>query len=255
MSLNKQIESAISKGYSENEIVDAVINAISPSLHLKSYLESIKKLSLEQLRQTLRSHYCEKTASEIYQELTNVVQEPSETPLSFLMRALKLRQQIIIASEENNSKIKYDESLIKRIFLHTFETGLADESIRTRLRPFLRETDVSDEVLILTAVEEKPTMDCKSQQNKTKQDTLRASIEALRSDFVQFKQSFNPGDAKPQRRQARPPSASESCKEANTAEKCDHCFVCGSDEHFARGCKKRSTRSGNRGQLRRRDNV
>eukprot|EP00794_Sanderia_malayensis_P005799 gene5799-6497_t len=91
--------------------------------------------------------------------------------------------------------------------------------------------------------------------NKTKQDTLRASIEALRSDFVQFKQSFNPGDAKPQRRQARPPSACESCKEANTAEKCDHCFVCGSDEHFARGCKKRSTRSGNRGQLRRRDNV
>eukprot|EP00794_Sanderia_malayensis_P013054 gene13054-14397_t len=55
-------------------------------------------------------------------------------------------------------------------------------------------------------------MDCKSQQSKTKQDTLRASIEALRSDFVQFKQSFNPG------------------------------------------CKKRSTRSGNRGQLRRWDN-
>ena len=289
LSLNKQIESAISRGYSENEIVDAVINAISPSLHLKSYLESIKKLSLEQLRQTLRSHYCEKTASEIYQELTNVVQEPSETPLSFLMRALKLRQQIIIASEENNSKIKYDESLINSVFLHTVETGLADENIRTRLRPFLRETDVSDEVLIreinvamtseherqsklaarkrtlktnspasvfsVTAAEEKPTTDSKSQQNKTKQDTLRASIEALRSDFVQFKQSFNPGEAKPQHRQARPPSTCESCKKANNPEKCDHCFVCGSDEHFARGCKKRSTRSGNRGQLRRRDNV
>ena len=91
LSISKQIESAISRGYSKNEIVDSVINAISPSLRLKSYLESIKKLSLEQLRQTLRSHYCETTASEIYQELTNVVQEPSETPLSFLMTALKLR--------------------------------------------------------------------------------------------------------------------------------------------------------------------
>ena len=30
--LNKQIESAIAKGYSEAEIVDAVINAVSPSL-------------------------------------------------------------------------------------------------------------------------------------------------------------------------------------------------------------------------------
>eukprot|EP00794_Sanderia_malayensis_P004053 gene4053-4604_t len=136
------------RGYSESEIVDAVINAISPCLHLKSYLESIKKLSLEQLRQTLRSQYCEETASEIYRELTNVVQEPSETLLSFLMRALKLCQQIIIASEENNSKIKYEESSINSVFLHTVETGLADENIRTRLRPFLLETDVSDEVLI-----------------------------------------------------------------------------------------------------------
>eukprot|EP00794_Sanderia_malayensis_P021210 gene21210-23294_t len=289
LSLNKQIESAISKGYSENEIVDAVINAISPCLHLKSYLESIKKLSLEQLRQTLRSQYCEKTASEIYQELTNVVQELFEILLSFLMRALKLCQQIIIASEENNSKIKYEESSINSVSLHTVETGLADENIRTRLHPFLLETDVSDKVLIreinfamtseherqgklapcklilktnspasvsaVTAVEEKPTMDGKSQQDKAKQDTLTASIEALRSDFVQLKQSFNPGDAEPQQCQARPPSACESCKKANTAEKCDHCFVCGSDEHFARGWKKRSTRSENRGQLRRRDNV
>ena len=56
----------------------------------------------------------------------------------------------------------------------------------------------------VTTAEEKPTTDSKSQQNKTKQDTLRASIEALRSDFVQFKQSLNPGEAKPQHRQHDP---------------------------------------------------
>ena len=58
-SLNKQIESAIERGYPEREIIDGIINAVSPSLHLKSYLESIKSLSLAQLRQILRSHYCE----------------------------------------------------------------------------------------------------------------------------------------------------------------------------------------------------
>lgn len=62
--LNKQKESAVSKGHSETEVVDAVINAVSPSLHLRAYLEGIKSLSLGDLRQILRSHYCEKSTTE-----------------------------------------------------------------------------------------------------------------------------------------------------------------------------------------------
>ena len=45
--LNKQIENAVAKGYLETEIVDAVINAVSPSLHLRAYLEGIKGLEFE----------------------------------------------------------------------------------------------------------------------------------------------------------------------------------------------------------------
>ena len=44
--LNKQIESGLAKGYSERDIIDGVIQAISPALHLKSYLESKKHLNL-----------------------------------------------------------------------------------------------------------------------------------------------------------------------------------------------------------------
>ena len=84
-SLTKRIDSAIEKSYPEREIVDAVINAISPQLHFKLYLEGMKSLSLQELRQILRSHYCEKSATEAYQELTNVVQEPNEAALNFLM--------------------------------------------------------------------------------------------------------------------------------------------------------------------------
>ena len=43
--LNKQIESGLAKGYSERDIIDGVIQAISPALHLKSYLESKKSLT------------------------------------------------------------------------------------------------------------------------------------------------------------------------------------------------------------------
>ena len=34
------------------------------------------------------------------------------------------------------------------MFLHAVDTGLQDEAIRTRLRPFLQNTDVQDEDLI-----------------------------------------------------------------------------------------------------------
>ena len=90
-SLNKQIESALQRGYSETDIVDGVINSVAPTLHLRSYLESIQSLSLSQLGIILRSHYCEKSASEAYIELANCAQEANETSLNFVMRALKLR--------------------------------------------------------------------------------------------------------------------------------------------------------------------
>ena len=128
-SLNKQIDSAIDRGFPESEIVDAVINAVSPQLHLRSYLEGMKNLKLQELRQILRSHYCEKSATEAYQELTNIVQQPNETPINCLMRALRTRQQILLASEEKQSRIRYDASLIQNVFINAVETGLADDAI------------------------------------------------------------------------------------------------------------------------------
>ena len=44
MSLIKQIDSGIGKGYEEHEIIDGVIQAIMPSMKLRSYLETLKGL-------------------------------------------------------------------------------------------------------------------------------------------------------------------------------------------------------------------
>ena len=41
VSLVRQIESALSKGYPEAEVTDAIIRAITPSMRLRSYLETI----------------------------------------------------------------------------------------------------------------------------------------------------------------------------------------------------------------------
>ena len=52
------------------------------------------------------------------------------------------------SSEEPGSTIKYDQNLVQSVFINTIETGLIDESIRTRLRPILQQQNLPDEQLI-----------------------------------------------------------------------------------------------------------
>jgi hypothetical protein len=59
VSRTHQIDSGLKRGYSENEIVDAVIRAISLHSSLRSYVETLKDLSLPKLRKILRVHYRE----------------------------------------------------------------------------------------------------------------------------------------------------------------------------------------------------
>ncbi len=129
-------------------MIDVVIRAITPSMQLRSYLETISNLTLPRLRAILRSHFQEKCATELYQQLTTIVQAPDESPQSFLIRALDLRQKVLFASKEAGVKIKYDESLVQGLFLHSLETGLHHEAVRSKLRPFLQQSEVTDELLI-----------------------------------------------------------------------------------------------------------
>ena len=71
--------------------IDAVIRAISPSLKLTPQLEKMKEVTLSKLRQMLRAHYKQKSATELYQEHATMCQLPQETPKDFLIGALDLR--------------------------------------------------------------------------------------------------------------------------------------------------------------------
>lgn len=98
-SLEHQIENGLKKGYTDAEIVEAVIRAVSPGVKLRSYLEGKTDLTLATLRHILRAHYAEKDATDLYQQLTKAVQSPSETALDFVVRVLDLRQRVLNASE------------------------------------------------------------------------------------------------------------------------------------------------------------
>ena len=115
-SLSWQIENALEKGYSEKEVVGAIIKAIKPGLQLRSYIETLQDVKLPRLRQILRSHYREKSGTQLYQELAPICQGPKETPDAFLLRALDLRQKILFASQEADTNLKYDPSLVQGLF-------------------------------------------------------------------------------------------------------------------------------------------
>jgi hypothetical protein len=81
VSLTHQIDSDVKRKYSEHEIVDAVIRAISLHSSLRSYVETLHDVSLPKLRKILRVHYREKSASELYQQLATIFSNPRK-PLS-----------------------------------------------------------------------------------------------------------------------------------------------------------------------------
>ena len=251
--------SALNKNYEEKEIVDAISNAVSPTLKLRSYLESIKQLGLGEVRQILRSHYREKSATEAYQALTNMVQEPSESPLDFLMRGLKLRQHILLASQETDSKIPYDQSLLENVFLNALETGPANETIRNRMRPIFQSSGLTDEKLIreintavtaesermnrfvapkrsvkaaqtafiaISNVSHKTTPPIPEEQKAEKSNPLIASLDAVKADIAMIKQSINVSkeNKNASRRTIRSQFVCEDCITIQIRDQCDHCF-------------------------------
>ena len=300
VSLIRQIDTGLEKAYKEREIIDGVIRAISPSLKLRSYLETMKELTLPKLRQMLRAHYKQKSGTELYQELTTMCQSPKETPQDFLIRALDIRQQVLFASQAGSGTVKYEPSLVHPLFLHAVETGLQDEAVRNKLRPFLQKAEITDEELmeqinvavseeserrgklgasnyknlrvnVLEADGEKvePGGQRQSQKAGTKKepkpdrpDRLMVTLEAVQSDIAVLKEALGSQNA-PERERARYTypydnqrrRLCEACQRANQYF-CDHCFRCGSSDHFARGCRRGvagTTHQGNGRRLQPRD--
>ena len=87
--LIRQLNAAMSNGYTEAEVVDGFIKAMVPGCAMRSYLETttIDELTLPKLRHILQSHYKEKSATELFQDLMNIVQGRREDTQAFLMCA------------------------------------------------------------------------------------------------------------------------------------------------------------------------
>ena len=95
-----QIGAGITKGYTEHDIVMAVVESISPELPIRGYLEALQGVTLSKVKQIMRAHFKEMSSTELCQSLVNMAQLPDENPRQFLMRALNVRQRILINAED-----------------------------------------------------------------------------------------------------------------------------------------------------------
>ena len=268
VSLTRQVESGKSKGYTESEVIEAVIRAICPTLKLRSYVETMEGLTLKKLLQILKAHYKQKSATELYHELTILCQDPKESAEDFLIRALELRQQVLFTSRVMEEDVKYSRELVQAVLLRALETGIKNETIRAKMRPLFKKHDVTDEELIKgvgdamseetersnkltlsswkqaakvnSCMYDKDGQESKASKNvhsgeKGKRDTLMMTLEAVKADIANIKSSM----AANNRNDGKQRPACPKCKSQGNG-KCTHCYICGSDEHYARGCKQRS---------------
>ena len=266
ISLARQIESGLERGYHETEIIEAVIRSVGPGIALRSYLEATPDLTLAKLRQILRSYYRENSATEMFQQLATLTQFQNEDPQAFLMRALELRQKILFVSKESDTTVKYEKQLVQNLFIHSVETGLRDDAIRVKIRPYLQKPNVLDEQLIselnkaaTTETERKvkfgqlkqrvPKAVCSQVEVsepklEKKPNKLVEQVASMQAEIFSLREAISSMATKsahldPKAKSKRKPACTE-CQKSNQVTQCNHCFYCGSDEHFARGCKKAS---------------
>lgn len=147
-SLINQIESGQRKGHSESEIIEAVIRAVSPGLHLREMLEIKRGLTLPTLKTILRGHFKVDSSSDLLHRLMNISQEPKESAQNFLFRAIELKEKLLWKSDDEDEGEKFSPELIQRKFLRSVDTGLLSDAVKFQLKPYLSDPSVTDDVLI-----------------------------------------------------------------------------------------------------------
>jgi hypothetical protein len=145
-SLSFQMKRGKDSGYGSTEIRAAVIKAIKPGSNLRNYLESKIDLSETAFIKILRSHFKEKDASSVFQEMSNSSQSSSESELDFCLRVMSLRERVMTLSAEE--ECTFDEVLVRKKFFHTIFTGLRHNSVRMGLQNTLKAAIISDENLL-----------------------------------------------------------------------------------------------------------
>ena len=244
----RQVTDGQRKGYSEVEIMSGLRRIMSPGA-VKTYVDSRSGVPLAEVMLFLRSFLKVRTPAELNNELSHLVQKEDEPAIKFFMNAIKLRQLLVVGSQMEGS-VTYHPQLVQSTFLHTIRTGLRDEAVRTYMLPYLSETHlVNDNLLIqelhkAVAEAEERKMKTKGVKTAAKVNTIDACPEfiavmkklednqnQMRVMQEQMKELLKVTPNKKNDGWKKP--GCQNCQDNNTVATCRHCWKCGEEGHKA----------------------
>lgn len=262
-SINRQIESASQRGYSEAEIQEALVSAMPLDLPMRNYLE-VAKLDLRETCRLIQQHFKEPSATELFATLTNASQAVDENATTFMMRLLDKRERIKLAAKQSK-EASYPDALIDATYRQSLMTGLADVELRITVRDLIERKSTDNEILaeinkMMASSQERASKHCdalkaQQQQNmaseqsehkkrKRSEDTtallehLNAKVQALEAQ-LKAKSSVEAGGFSQDKYKC------DNCKRYKR-QRCTHCWRCGSDTHLQRNCpQSRQKQQGN----------
>ena len=245
--LERQVEAAKHE-HSEARITEAVIQAISPTIPLRAFLDNKRELSLNTLMLIIHAHFQEGDTTELFNQLSNEIQHPNEDAMTFMLRVMEMKEKILYLSKTSDIKYSFDQ--VQRLFLKVVENGLASEPIRVKLRSALSVAATDEDLLCrLTniCIEEKDRDSKLSKQAKTARARAVEAKEVVENESelasltklveklsVQVRElSAEAGKGKHWRSSIH---GCDTCRKDGKGSKCRHCYECGSTSHIARDC-------------------
>ena len=127
-----QIRNAQKIGYSEQTICDAILTAIAPSNHLKTFFEMRPSLSINSMLGKLKNFYKEKDYTDTLLELSKTAQTSQESCLEYCTRLMCLRDKVILLSNEEGCP--QDLNGLSKTFLRSVFVGMRNGNVRNELR-------------------------------------------------------------------------------------------------------------------------
>ena len=264
--LTKQIDDGKAKGYSDQDIISAIQKAIT-SYDLRTLLEISPEITLKELKQMLRDYYKEQSATELYQELIKMKQGANQDASDFLMKALRVRKQVLFASKKDGG-VGYDSKQLQQLFISTIESGI-DREICARIQPYLNESvtdlELMHQVSLAEAVrkarlEKEEENANSSSKNRGRSTAVSANVNSLtpteETELVKtlkgLKNSVDQLSRQNNRRNSRgrgqsrddkkdgqssPPRPRPQCADCKASNsRCGHCFKCKKVGHIAQDC-------------------
>ena len=253
INLSAQIADA-KNSYTDEEICREIRKSVATNSPLKTYFDTQVNMGLTKMMEMLRNFYKEKSAAELFQELSSLKQNQSENATDFLLRGFEVRQRLMAAAEAEGEC--YEEALVTSTFHRAVRTGLKNGQVRAHMRPFLlagKKPTEDDQLLseinlaegeyeeitskMKTSTKKITVNEVKTETTKT-ESKLEESIKPLMESLSQLQKQVQELQERRQKYSGgRKLRLCENCqKQKNNF--CKHCFKCGEAGHVVSGCPK-----------------